>query len=159
MKEALLVLTSNLRAELKRQQELLHALNEQKEAIVSRDYNNIQRSVDKLTQLGIEGAHLENGRRAAIQHVADRWGVEPKKVMMSDIVRREGSAFPELINLYHELKQVVKQVADFSRKLGALIRQYRDVYSIASSMILESVGVQHPSSALASGGVIVNAEG
>lgn len=160
MSDRLDLLEENLRAELARQRMLVSAIEEKIEAMRAFDVTRMEKALESLAAAGIEGARLENDRRALFERMRPEFGGKlPETIRQA--VSRFADQKPELNALHRELKDAAAKAEELCRKSSHLVRHFRDVYDTALDRVFEAAGIHDPESpdGRVSSGLVINAEG
>lgn len=160
MNESLAQLEINLRHELVRQRDLAAAIQEKVAAIRAGDVARIEKAIESLAALGIQGATLERQRLSLLEGMrSDFEGQVPTS--LSQVLSRFAQEYPGLSALHVELREAARIAEDLCRKSSHLVRHFRDVYTMALDKIFEAAGIRDQESpdGHVSSGIVVNAEG
>lgn len=160
MREILSRLESNMRAELARQKTLAAAIGEKVEAIRERDAVRIEKAVEALAAIGIEGIGIESERKGILDEMGPEFGGTPPS-SLSQVMTRIGIHNPALVALHRELREAAIAAESLCRKSSHLVRHFREVYTVALDRVFEAAGIKDLESpdGRVSSGIVVNAEG
>jgi len=121
-------LTAILRAEKEVYARYLEKLTDQQRCLIENDLQGIKSSVEQINSLAQEAANLETGRRAIVERISGKLGINPGDVSISKLLEKfKGSRFEELEQLKNMILDINEKVKNQKLRNELLIEQSMSV--------------------------------
>ncbi|MEE9554276.1 MAG: flagellar protein FlgN [candidate division Zixibacteria bacterium] len=128
MERELKELTEILKAEKEVFVKYLEKLGDQQKALIENNLEDIRSSVQKINVLAQEAVMLENGRRAVIERLSKKIGVDADDVSIGKLLEKfKGPNFEELERLKNTILEIHQKVRTQKSRNELLIEQSMSV--------------------------------